>query len=201
MWVVLIHIHDVCVYQLLVAIITASRTGCRVVSRTLRGCVTLCCRLLVIMRLLCLVILVFEECLELHGGVLLFVAGCLLLRDRYVWSYWFLKDVLNLVGVCYSFCRLLVIMQSLHLVVLVFKGCLKLHGGVLLFVAGCLLLRDHYIWLYWFSKDVSNLAGVCYSFCRLLVIARSLRLVVLVFEECLKLSGVCYSFCRLLVIV
>ena len=41
------------------------------------------------MRPLCLVVLVFEECLELCGGLLLFVVGCLLLCDRYDWSYWF----------------------------------------------------------------------------------------------------------------
>ena len=58
-------------------------------SRTSRGCVTLCCRLLVIVRYLRLVVLVFEECLELRGGVLLFDVGCWLLCDRYVWSYWF----------------------------------------------------------------------------------------------------------------
>ena len=54
-----------------------------------RGCVTLCCRLLVIVRLLRLVVLFFKECLELCGGVLLFVVGCWLLCDRYVWSYSF----------------------------------------------------------------------------------------------------------------
>ena len=67
-------------------------SGCTVfrrMSQTLRGCVTLHCRLLVIVRLLRLVIQFFEECLKLHGGVLLFVAGCWLLCDHYVWSYWF----------------------------------------------------------------------------------------------------------------
>ena len=49
--------------------------------------------------MLCLVELVFEECLELHGGVLLFVLGCLLLGERYVWSYWFLTLL-----VVYAFC-------------------------------------------------------------------------------------------------
>ena len=58
-------------------------------SQTLRGCVTLCCRLLVVAQSLRLVVLVFEECLELHGGVLLFAVGCLLLCDCYIWSYWF----------------------------------------------------------------------------------------------------------------
>ena len=58
-------------------------------SQTSWGCVTLCCRLLVIVRSLRLVILFFEECLELCGGVLLFVVGCWLLCDCYVWSYWF----------------------------------------------------------------------------------------------------------------
>ena len=62
----------------------------RRMSQTSQECVTLCCRLLVIVRPLCLVILVFKDCLELYGGVLLFAVGCLLLCDRYVWSYWFL---------------------------------------------------------------------------------------------------------------
>ena len=75
---------------------------CQVVSRTLRGCVTLCCRLLVIIQSLHLVVLVFEECLALSGGVLLFVVGCLLLGKCYDWSYWFSKNVSNLAGVCYS---------------------------------------------------------------------------------------------------
>ena len=70
-------------------IVTASCTGFRMISQTSWGCVTLCCRLLVIVRLLRLVILVFEECLELPSGVLLFAVGCLLLCDRYIWSYWF----------------------------------------------------------------------------------------------------------------
>ena len=90
MWVVLIRIHDVCVYRLLVAIITDSRTVFRRMSRTSRGCVTLCRRQLVVVRSLRLVVVVFEECLELCSGVLLFAVGCLLLCNRYVWSYWFL---------------------------------------------------------------------------------------------------------------
>ena len=53
------------------------------------GKVTLLPRLLVVGQLLRLVILVFEECLELHGEILLFIVGCWLLCDRYVWSYWF----------------------------------------------------------------------------------------------------------------
>ena len=59
-------------------------------SWTLWGCVTLCCRLLLIVRSLQLVVLVFEECLGLHGGVLLFIVGCWLLCNHYGWSYWFL---------------------------------------------------------------------------------------------------------------
>ena len=94
-------------------------------SRTSRGCVTLCCRLLVIVRLLCLVVLVFEECLELCGGVLLFAVGCLLLCDHYVWSYWFWKNVSNFAVVC------------------------------LLFNVGCWLPSDCYIWSYWFPNIVS----------------------------------------------
>ena len=71
------------------AIVTASRTGFRVVSRTSRRCVTLCCRLLVILRSLRLVVLVFEKCPEFRSDVLLFAVGCLLLGECYVWSYWF----------------------------------------------------------------------------------------------------------------
>ena len=61
-----------------------------------------CCRLLVVVRSLRLVILFFEECLELSGGVLLFVVGCWLLCDHFVWSYWFSKNDLNFLGMCYS---------------------------------------------------------------------------------------------------
>ena len=67
----------------------ASCTGFRRICRSSQGCVTLCCRLLVVARSLRLVVLVFKECLELHGCVLLFAVGCLLLCDCYVWSYWF----------------------------------------------------------------------------------------------------------------
>ena len=81
------HIHDVFFYRLLVAIVMSSRTGFRRMSRTSRWCVTLCCRMLVIVRPLRLVVLIFKECLKLRGGVLLFAVGCLLLCDRYVWSY------------------------------------------------------------------------------------------------------------------
>ena len=53
------------------------------------GKVTLLPRLLVVGQLLRLVILVFKECLELHREVLLFIVGCWLLCNLYVWSYWF----------------------------------------------------------------------------------------------------------------
>ena len=86
--------------------------------------VTLRCRLLVIVRSLHLVVLVFEECLELLQG-----------------------------GVTLR-CRLLVIVQSLRLVILVFEECLEVHREVLLFIVGCWLLCDHYIWSNWFSKNV-----------------------------------------------
>ena len=66
------------------------------------GKVTLLPRLLVVGRLLRLIVLVFEECLELHGDVLLFVVGCWLLCNHYIWLYWFLKNVLNFTGRCYS---------------------------------------------------------------------------------------------------
>ena len=41
------------------------------------------------MQSLHLVVLFFEECLELSRGVLLFVVGCWLMCDHYDWSYWF----------------------------------------------------------------------------------------------------------------
>ena len=90
-------------------------------SRTSRWCVTLHCRLLVIVRSLQLVLLFSEECLELRGSVLLFSVGCWLLCDHYIWSYWFSKNVSNL------------------------------HGGVLLLNVDCWLLGDRYDWSYWFS--------------------------------------------------
>ena len=49
--------------------------------------------------------------------------------------------------------------QLLHLVVLVFEECLKLDRAVLLFVVGCWLLCNHYVWSYWFSKNVLNFYG------------------------------------------
>ena len=57
--------------------------------------VTLCCRMLVLMRLLRVVILVFEKYLDLYRERLLFVVGCWLWCDRYTWSYWF---SLSLIG-------------------------------------------------------------------------------------------------------
>ena len=65
------------------------RAGFRMFLWPLHGNVTLLPRLLVVVRLLRLVVLVFEECFELHGEGLLFVVGCWLLCNRYVWSYWF----------------------------------------------------------------------------------------------------------------
>ena len=102
-------------------------------------------------RSLRLVVLVFEGCLELYGGVLLLAVGCLLLCDHYVWSYWFSKNVSTSQGCVTLCCRLLVIVRSLRLVVLVFDECLELHGGVLLFAVGCWSMCDRYDRLYWFS--------------------------------------------------
>ena len=127
----------------------------RRMSRTSRGCVTLHCRLLVIMRLLRLVILVFDKCLELRGGVLLSIVGCLLC-DHYVWSYWFRRMSQTLQGCVTLRCRLLVVVRSLRLVVLVFEECLKLRRGVLLFDVGCWLLCDRYVWAYWFFRALSH---------------------------------------------
>ena len=116
-------------------------------------------------RSLRLVVLVFEGCLGLHGGVLLFIVGCLF------------------------------IVRSLRLVVLFFEECLKLtHGGVLLYGVELLFIVDRYNWSYWFSKNVSNFAWWCGTLhCRLLVIVQSLRLVILFFEECLKLTQGCVT--------
>ena len=97
-------------------------------------------------QLLRLVVLVFEECLELHREGLLFVVGCWLLCDRYVWSYWFSRNVLNFMGRVTLCCRLLVIAQSLRLVIMVFKECLELHGEELFFIVGCWLLHNCYVW-------------------------------------------------------
>ena len=69
--------------------VTAGCTGFRRMSLTSRGCVTLLCRHLLIVRSLRLVVLVFKGCPELLWG-----------------------------GVTLQ-CRLLVIVRSLHLVVLV----------------------------------------------------------------------------------
>ena len=109
-------------------IVTASCTGFWVVSRTSWGCVTLCCRLLVIVQSLPLVVLVFEECLELCDGVLLFAVGCLLLSDCYIWFYWFSKNVSNLVGGVTLCCRLMVAVRPLRLVVLFSTNVSNLAG-------------------------------------------------------------------------
>ena len=129
-------------------------------SRTLRGCVTLCCKLLVVAQSLRPVILVFKEWLELRGGVLLFAVGCLLLCKRYVWLYWFRRMSQTLRWCVTLCCRLLVIVRPLRLVALVFEECLKLCGGVLLFVVDCLLLCDCYVWSYWSSTLL-----VVHAFC------------------------------------
>ena len=80
----LIHIHDVCVYRLLVAIITASRIRFWRMSRTLQGVL-----FFVVGCWYCAIVMAshtgFKECLELCGGVLLFVIGCWLLGNRYIW--------------------------------------------------------------------------------------------------------------------
>ena len=82
--------------------VTVGRAGFRRIPRTTQGCVTPYCGLLVVARSLRLVVLFFEECLELSGGVLLFVVGFLLLCNRYDWLYWFSKSGLNFTGICYS---------------------------------------------------------------------------------------------------
>ena len=67
----------------------SGHSGFRGMSWTSWRWVTLCCRLLVIVRSLRLVILVFKECPELHREGLLFIVGCWLLCNHYVWSHWF----------------------------------------------------------------------------------------------------------------
>ena len=135
-------------------------------------------------RTLWLVVLVFKLYLVLHGGVLLHIMACLLLRDRYVWLYCFSKNASNLVGVCYSFCRLLVDARPLRLVVLVFKEYLEFYGSLLLFPVFCFLLCDHYDWSYWFFEEWLELRGnLLLHAVGCLLIVRSLRLVILVFRR------------------
>ena len=136
----------------MVAIVTASHTGFQRISRTTRGCVTPCCGLLVVARSLHLVILFFEECLELSGGVLLLAVGCLLLCDRYVWSYWFSKNDLDFAGMCYSL--------------------MWAAGYCATIMSGCTGFRR----MPWTLRECVTLC------CRLMVIVRPLRLVVLVFD-------------------
>ena len=109
-----------------------------------------------------LVVLAFEGYFGLHRGVLLLIMACLLLHDRYVWSYCFLKNVSNLAGCVTLCCRLLVDARSLRLVVLVFEEWHELCRNLVLFVVGCLLLCDCYDWSYWFSKSGLNFMGICY---------------------------------------
>ena len=56
-----------CVYRLLVVIVTASRTGFRSMSQTSRGCVTLCCRLFVVVQSLRLVVLFLKNVSKFTG--------------------------------------------------------------------------------------------------------------------------------------
>ena len=144
-----------------------------------------------------LVVLVFEECLALSRGVLLFAVGCLLLGECYNWSYWFLRNVSNLVGCVTLCCRMPVAVRPLRWVELVFEECLKLSGGVSFFVVGCLLLRDRYDWSYWFWRNVSNLVGVWFAlylhvvFKTLFVVSRALFGVL-----CLGVSVSTFGFCE-----
>ena len=106
------------------------------------GKVTVLPRLLVVGQLLWLVIPVFEECLELHGGVLLFIVGCWLLCDCYVWSYCFRRMSRTSRGCVTPCCRLLVIVRLLHLVVLFFDSALFVLFEVLLVVCAiCMTSR------------------------------------------------------------
>ena len=71
------HIHDVCVYRLLVATVTSGCIGFQRMSWTLWGGVTLHCRLLVIVQSLHLVVLVFTlPCL--NRCYFFFLKSCLL---------------------------------------------------------------------------------------------------------------------------
>ena len=71
------------------------------------------------MRSLRLVILVFEECLELHGEVLLLIVGCWLLCDRYVWLYWFSLRLVWTAVVSSIWSHAYCFMQSVPLVAMV----------------------------------------------------------------------------------
>ena len=77
------HIHDVYVYRLLVAIVTISRAGLQRVFELHGLCGIPCCGLPVIVRSLRLVVLVLGNWLELGGGMFLFAVGCSSVRDCY----------------------------------------------------------------------------------------------------------------------
>ena len=114
------HIHDVCVYRLLVATVMMSHSGC-------------CCILQGFFLLL--------RCINLF----------VYLGDLCDWSCWFSDVLVTFVGKITLLNRLLVVWQLLRLVILVFRECLEFYGEVLLFIVGCWLLCDRYIWSYWFS--------------------------------------------------
>ena len=126
------------------------RAGFRMFLWALQGKVTLLPRLLVVGQLLQLVILVFEECLELYEEVLLFIVGCWLLCNRYVWSYWFSRDVLFK----------LLLFLLLEVMLAVYAICMASHYGLL----GCKLkCKDILFKKFWYFPTVlviSFLSGV-----------------------------------------
>ena len=90
-------------------------------SWTSQGGVTLCCRLLVIVRSLRLVVLVFEECLELLWGGATLRCRLLVIVPLVRLVILVFEECLELLwGGATLHCRLLVIVRLVHLVVLVF---------------------------------------------------------------------------------
>ena len=144
------HIHDVCVYWFLVATVTTSHSGCRCI---LQRC---------LLPLKCIKLFVYFE------GLMRLVV---LVFRMFLWPLWGNITLLP---------RLLVVVRLLQLVILVFEECSALHGEMLLFIVGCLLLCDRYVWSYWFLIRLALTAVVSPIWSHACCFLRSVRLVAMV---------------------